>query len=227
MTAPPEPSARAYIREIISLLEQIERGCLESICLAGAVVARTVQAGRRVWVAPTTYTLHEEATGRAGGFIAVHALTDTALVAPGDCVLVGSPVGTSVKPIAITDESHARGAHVIALTNREFEEHADTILEDPSGRRLHEIADLLVDIPGPLGDGTFDLPEFGIRVMPHSGVTGVAVLWMIFSEALSILRRDGTPPLLYQCVNIRGARERNAEPLRKYLQTGLGYEGSR
>ena len=66
---------------------------------AATAVADCLAAGHRIWVATTTYCLHEEATGRAGGFIAVHVLDDAALVQPGDVVLIGSPVGTSARTI--------------------------------------------------------------------------------------------------------------------------------
>ena len=129
-------------------------------------MAQTLEAGNRIWVTPTTYSLHEESTGRAGGFIAVHVMNDAALVQPGDCILIGSPVGTSVRPVA-TLECQARGGYVIALTNREFENDPRTLLEHPLQHRLHEIADLLVDIPGPHGDGVFDIPELRLRAIPR------------------------------------------------------------
>ena len=216
-------SAQSYLAEIMKLLEQLGTKAQDSILRAGEVVAATLEAGNRIWVTPTTYSLHEEATGRAGGFIAVHVMNDAAHVQPGDCVLVGSPVGTSVKPISSTLECQARGAYVIALTNREFENDAETLLEHPLQHRLHEIADLLVDIPGPLGDGVFDIPELRMRAIPHSGITGMTAMWMIFSEALFLMRGRGITPRLYECVNIAGARERNAIQISGYISSALGF----
>lgn len=216
-------SAEIYLDEIISLLEQLAERAHDSILQAGEAVAAALEAGNRIWVTPTTYTLHEESTGRAGGFIAVHIMNDAALVRAGDCILIGSPVGTSAKPISLTLECQGRGAYVIALTNREFENDPRTLLEHPMQHRLHEIADLVVDIPGPLGDGVFEIPELRMRAIPHSGITGMAAMWMIFSEALSLMRARGSTPRLYECVNIAGARERNAVQIAGYLRTGLGY----
>ena len=120
-------------------------------------------------------------------------MNDAALVRNGDCILIGSPVGTSVRPISFTLECQERGAYVIALTNREFEDDPRTLLEHPLQHRLHEIADLVVDIPGPLGDGVFNIPELQMRAIPHSGITGMTAMWMIFSEALSLMRAGGQP----------------------------------
>ena len=77
-------------------------------------------------------------------------------------------------------------------------------------------------MPGPVGDGVFAVDELELRAIPHSGVTGMTAMWMLFSEALAILRERGTTPRLYQCVNEPGARERNAVQLAAYHETGIG-----
>ena len=215
-------SAEGYVREIRVLLDRLERDSLGSIKEAAAAVADSLAAGHRIWVATTTYCLHEEATGRAGGFIAVHVLDDAALVQPGDVVLIGSPVGTSTRTIDLAAGSGMRGGTVVALTNVEFEDDPETLLEHSSRTRLHELADIVIDVPGPLGDGVFAVEELGFRAIPHSGVTGMTAMWMLFSEALRILRERGTTPRLYQCVNEPGARERNAVQLAAYHETGIG-----
>ena len=215
-------SARAYANEITRLIRRLEADSLASIILAAEAIAASLRDGHRIWVASTTYCLHEESTGRAGGFIAVHILRDSALVQPGDCVLIGSPVGTSDRPITLTAECQARGGRVIALTNVEFEDDPRTLLEHPSRRRLHEVADIVVDVPGPLGDGVFEVEELDLRAIPHSGVTGMTAMWMIFAEALAILRSSGITPRLYECVNIEGARAKNAVMIAGYLDSTVG-----
>jgi uncharacterized phosphosugar-binding protein len=215
-------SAETYLREIRGLLDRLERDSLGAIREAARAAADCLVAGHRIWVATTTYCLHEEATGRAGGFIAVHVLDDAALVQPGDLVLIGSPVGTSSRTIDLAIGTHQRGGTVVALTNVAFEDDPETLLEHPTRARLHELADIVVDVPGPLGDGVFAVDELGLRAIPHSGVTGMTAMWMLFSEALAILRQRGTTPRLYQCVNEPGARDKNAAQLAAYHETGVG-----
>jgi uncharacterized phosphosugar-binding protein len=215
-------TARAYAAEVIRLIQRLEADSHHSIVLAAEAVAASLRDGHRIWVTPTTYCLHEESTGRAGGFIAVHILRDTALVQPGDCVLIGSPVGTSEKPITFTSECQARGARVIALTNVEFEDDPRTLLEHPSRTRLHDVADIVIDVPGPLGDGVFQVDELALRAIPHSGVTSMTAMWMVFSEALAILRTAGIMPRLYECVNVEGARAKNAVQIAGYLGSTVG-----
>lgn len=216
-------SARAYLEHVESLLHALGQDPQHAAILAAAhVVANTIESGGRVLVPPTTYCLHEESTGRAGGFMPVHVLTDSALVRPQDCVLIGSPVGTSPRPIDFALDAQTRGAFVIALTNSEFENDPRTLLEHPTRERLHAIADILVDVPGPFGDGVFEVPELGLNAMPTSGITSMTAMWMIFSEALSQLRSRHITPRLWECVNIDGARARNAERIEGYIRTGHG-----
>jgi uncharacterized phosphosugar-binding protein len=216
-------TAKHYLAEVMRLVERLGTDSYGSIVLAGQAVASSLTDGHRIWVTPTTYCLHEESTGRAGGFIAVHVLTDAASVLPGDCILVGSPVGTSDRPITLALECRRRGGRVIALTNVEFEDDPRTLLEHPSRKRLHEVADIVIDVPGPLGDGIFEVEELALRAIPHSGITGMTAMWMVFSEALSVMRAGGVTPRLYECVNIDGARERNEVQLAGYLESGLGF----
>ncbi len=215
-------SAKAYAAEVTRLIQRLATDSHDSIVVAAEAVAASLREGHRIWLPFTTYCLHEEATGRAGGFIAVHILRDAAMVQPGDCVLIGSPVGTSEKPITFTQECRMRGARVIALTNVEFEDDPRTLLDNPQRKRLHEVADIVIDVPGPLGDGVFEVEELRLRAIPHSGVTGMTAMWMVFSEALSILRAAGVMPRLYECVNVEGARAKNAVLISGYLESAVG-----
>jgi len=216
-------SARSYLREVVGLLERLGTEQYDAIEAAGGAVAACIEAGNRVWVPVTAHGIAEEVTQRAGGFVAVHVLVDAVTVRSGDCVLIGSPVGTANHTIDFALRAKVRGATTVALTNVAFELDPMTIVEHASGRRLHEIADIVIDIAGAQGDGVFAVEEIPFRVVPHSGVTLVAGLWMVFSHALELLRGRGLVPRLYQCDMVEGARARNAAQVEGYLLTGVGY----
>ena len=105
--------------------------------------------------------------------MAVHILTDPVAVQPGDCVIEGTPVGVTGLAVEWALKAKARGATLVALTNVAFEQDPRAVLEHPTRGRLHELADIVVDLAGPVGDGVFEDPHTGIRVLPHSGVTGM------------------------------------------------------
>jgi len=217
-------SADAYLEGVLPLVRRLGEGeARSSILEAGQAIARCLSDGRKVWVAQTSHCLHTEATYRAGGLIAVHILEDAVLVRPGDCVIEGTPVGTSSLAIDTALEAKTRGATLIALTNVAFEEDPRTRLEHPSGSRLSEIADIVVDVAGPFGDGMFMTTIPGENVIPHSGVTEMVAMWMIFSEAMTQMQQEQKAPRFYECIMIEGATARNHEQLDEYATTNLGY----
>ena len=217
-------SADDYLAGILPLVGRLgDDDVRANILRAGEAVASSLASERKVWVAQTSHCLHDEATYRAGGLIAAHILENVALVQPGDCVIEGTPVGTSNLAIDTALGSKARGATLIALTNVAFENDPRTIIEHPSGRRLHEIADIVVDLAGPIGDGIFEIGDPPIRVIPHSGVTGMVAMWMIFAEATSVLQARNKVPRFYECIMVTGAAEHNATEIDEYLRTNRGY----
>jgi hypothetical protein len=48
---------------------------------------------------------------------------------------------------------------------------------------------------------------------------------MIFASAADRLIAAGAPPLMWQAIQLAGATEYNHENLRRYRETGLGYQG--
>jgi uncharacterized phosphosugar-binding protein len=216
-------NAAGYLEAIVPLVERLGREPVASaIRAAGAAAAGALSAGGKVWITETTHCLHGEATHRAGGLMAVHVLTDPAAVQPGDCVVEGTPVGVTGLAIDQALKARTRGATLVALTNVAFEQDSRAVLEHPSRGRLHELADIVVDLAGPVGDGVFDDPHTGIRVLPHSGVTGMVAMWMIFAEAAAVLGERGEAPRWYECVALEGAAERNRREREAYLATGQG-----
>ena len=216
-------SAKDYLSLVTSLLERLGNEEYENIAAAGLAVATSLHEGHRIWITNTAHGVAHEATKRAGGFIPVHRLHDVVLVDPGDVILIASPVGVAQHTLAFAIEGRDRGGVVIALTNVAFEREPTTVVEHESGKRLHQVADIVIDIAGPTGDGVFDVPELQLRAIPHSGVTLTAGLWMIFSVALDEMRTRGITPRLYECDMIEGARAKNAAQIDAYLRTGVGY----
>jgi uncharacterized phosphosugar-binding protein len=216
-------NADSYLDAVLPLLEGLRGDA--GIVRAGEAVAASIGSGRRIWLARTSHTLHGEATHRGGGLVAAHVLHDALAIEPGDCVILGAPAGTTAAAVEIALETVRRGGVLVALTSLAFENDRDTVVEHVSGKRVHELADVVVDLGGPAGDGVFEQPDDvpGMRVIPHSGVTGVAALWMIFAEAVACLEHEGKTPLFFQSELVAGARARNVSELARYRATGAGY----
>ncbi len=229
MTTPAEegPSAHAFGDIILERIAWVVREQLPAIERAGVLIADAIAAGHRVWVTQTSHTLHLEATHRAGGFMAADVLEGVASIERGDVVLLGTSAGTSAGTVDLAITSREHGAVLIAFTQVGFETDPRVGSAHPSGRLLHEVADLVVDLGGPFGDGEFVLPGTAVNILPASGATGVVALWMTFAEAVKRLAEQGHSPLVWQSNLLAGSSERNAELHREYESTRLGYFTSR
>jgi uncharacterized phosphosugar-binding protein len=215
--------AEQFLDAIIPQLERLRTGQLEPIRRAGSLVAGAIAGGHRVWIAQTTHCLHGEATYRAGGFMAAHILEDPIVLERGDVVVEGTPAGTSGLAVETAIAAKARGAALIALTQLVYEQDPRIVLQHPSGRRLHELADVVVDLGGCFGDGELDLPGEDVRILPSSGITAMTAMWMIFAEAVEQLIARGLMPLMWQSILVPGATERNERLRERYLRDRAGY----
>ena len=60
----------------------------------------------------------------------------------------------------------------------------------PSGKRLFEVCDLVIDNHGCIGDAELEIEGFAGRVSPTSTVTGAAIINAICAEAAEMCIRD-------------------------------------
>jgi uncharacterized phosphosugar-binding protein len=137
-------------------------------------------------------------------------------------VIVGTSAGTTEGPVKLALAAREAGAVVIALTGLAFETDPRIRPGHPSGRLLHEAADIVVDLGSPYGDGEFELD--GVAILPSTGATGVVALWMIFAEAVATLRVEGKAPLVWESNLLPGAIERNAAVAAQYERSRRGFD---
>jgi uncharacterized phosphosugar-binding protein len=183
-----------------------------------------------------------DAYARAGGLACVHPILDpalspaaglelarvertqgrgTALLAgqdlrPGEVVLVASSSGVNAVPVEVALGCRERGLRVVALTN--LEQAKATAPRHPSGARLHELADVVIDNRCPPGDAALALVS-GDRVGPLTTVVGAAVVAALCARVAELLLEQGLRPPVLVNQNLDGspAAEHNAELLAPYL----------
>jgi len=215
-------TAHAYFDRMMPRLSTLGESQLAAIQQAGQVAADAVAGGGRIWVAKTTHCLHDEVTYRAGGFMAIHPLEDPVTIEAGDAVVIGTNAGTTELTVETALIAHARGAKVIALTQMPYETDPNVPAEHPSGTKLHEHADVLVDLGGQTGDGELTMGN-GFLIIPGSGVAAMLALWMILPEAVDRLEAVGKTPSMWQSMQMPGATAGNLARLGAYRRTHIGY----
>lgn len=208
-------AAHRYAHQVLTRLESAIDGQSTEIEAAAVAVADAIDSGHRVWIAETTHCLHDEGTYRAGGLMAVHRLTDPVAIEGDDAVLIGTNAGTTALTVDLALISRERGAVPIALTQLPYEMDPRLVPEHTSGKRLSEVADIVIDMGGQYGDTelTFTSEDRSFAAIPGSGVAEVMIMWMIFARATELLCERGTPPLIWDSMQMPGV---HAENLRRY-----------
>jgi uncharacterized phosphosugar-binding protein len=129
----------------------------------------------------------------------------------GDVLIVASNSGSNAVASRLVECVRPAGVRVIAVTSIHHATSAEARATELP--RLHELADVVVDNGGTVGDASVDVPGFDRRVGPTSTAIGAAIVNAIVAEAVGLLVERGTPPDVYTSSNTEGGDEANARYL--------------
>jgi uncharacterized phosphosugar-binding protein len=217
-----------YANKILERLSSIVSDQIEPINAAALAIADAIGTGHRVWIAETSHGLHDEVTFRAGGLMAVHRLSDPVGIEAGDVVVVPTNAGTTHATVDFALIGKERSATTVALTPMSYETDPRLTPEHVSGKRLNEVADIVVDIGGRYGDTELDFTSGGcsFSAIPGSGIAASLAMWMIFAEATEMLCERGIPPLIWDSMQMPGVHAENLKRFADYRATRIGYSAS-
>jgi uncharacterized phosphosugar-binding protein len=187
--------------------------------------------------------LAREIIGRAGGLVCVNGMPDptggfienqvgygTVLAGrydrryelrAGESIIVISNSGKNSAPIEVALYAKEKGLNVIGLTSLSMSSTAATV--HPSGKKLHEISDHVLDNLGVPGDTLIDLGG-GLMSGPTSTLVGGMLLNLLMLEVMSWMQAQGHPLPLLRSQNLPGAIEHNrkvGEPYKHRLSKQL------
>ena len=120
--------------------------------------------------------------------------------------MIASNSGVNGSILGIALAAKTRGHKVIAVTSMD---HTMKVTpKHPSGKRLSEVADIVIDNLAPFGDSTLEL-EGGIGVGAVSSLTAAFIAQRITIGVAEAMRRRGKTPPVYISANIPGGDEHN------------------
>ncbi|MDQ7907228.1 SIS domain-containing protein [Phytohabitans sp. ZYX-F-186] len=131
-----------------------------------------------------------------------HRLYDLAPVDPRDAFVIASNSGVNGVVVALALLVKERGHDLIAVTSLEHSGRVSPL--HPSGKRLCDIADVVLDNGAPYGDVA--LPG---QVGAVSSVTAAVLAQMVVAEVVARLAEAGQTPPIYLSANIPGGHEHN------------------
>lgn len=222
-----------YQQKALSILQKIIETQEDAILSASDTVAKHIANNGILYLLGSGHSLITalEASGRAGGLVPIDIIFDKTFGKierlPGyaeyllkdydvdnGVVIVISNSGRNPLPIEVAIESKKRGAKVIALTSLA---HSNAVTSrHPSGKRLFEIADIVVDNCCEPGDAVIEIEGAPGRVGATSSVACTFIINSILVEAVENLVKMGiTPPILISA-NLDGSDEHNDRLRAKY-----------
>ena len=242
-----------YFDHIITILQETVERESANIDLCAQKIVETTVAGGRTYFFGCTHAgiLAQEAFYRTGGLAVINPILPPGLTCdvtpitltsalervdglgariadsvgfePGDLFFVHSVSGRNAVPVEMAARAKERGAFVAALTNLEYSKASSP--RGVLGKRLFEVADLVLDNGGCFGDADVKIEGFPQKVAPTSTVVGAAIVNAIVAEAVAGFVERGIDPPVFLSANIDGGDQYNAEVLRKYAGQ-ITYMGS-
>ncbi len=191
-------------------------GTGHSHLLAEEVFYRAGGLAHAVPMLDTAVMLHENAieatyTERREGFAA--ELLRHYPVAAGDVLIVASNSGRNAVPIELAMLGKERGMRVAALLN--LEQSRAWPSRHSSGKKLADVADVVIDNCGTNGDVWLDLPGMPGRIGSTSTIIGALIIQLILVQGVENALARGVAPEIYISSNTSGD-DHNDKLLRKY-----------
>jgi len=140
-------------------------------------------------------------------------------LAPGDVLIVSSVSGRSALVVEVARAAQQMGVRVVAITNVAYSRAVES--RHSSGKRLLEIADVVVDNCGVVGDAILEVAGVDTAVAPTSGVAFCYIIWALVAEAVARMVARGLRPHVYRSVNLPDGEEFNARAEQAYRETGV------
>ncbi|HEX6140344.1 MAG TPA: sugar isomerase domain-containing protein [Candidatus Limnocylindria bacterium] len=223
-----------YFLALDEILARVREANRDSIADAAAIVADTIAADGIVHAFGSGHSqlLAIELAGRAGGLAGIQVILDPGqgkaetlegyaativrdyAFEPRDCLIVISNSGRNPSPIEMAMMGREHGMKVIAVTAADFSRSVSS--RHSSGRRLLDLADVVLDTRGAAGDAAVHIEGAPADVGPTSTVVGAALLNAVMAEAVAELVRRGVPPPILVSQNTDNFAEHNEALRRRY-----------
>ncbi|MEC9488690.1 MAG: SIS domain-containing protein [Halanaerobium sp.] len=135
-------------------------------------------------------------------------------IKPEDAFILVSNSGRNGAIIEIALEVKRRGMPVIAVTS--LEHSSRTTSRHPSGKKLYEIADVVIDNCGPYGDALLPVEGMDMQVCSISSISNAFIAQSMAAEVIKHLLEQGVQPPVFISQNVDGADEFNERLRVKY-----------
>jgi uncharacterized phosphosugar-binding protein len=139
----------------------------------------------------------------------------------GGVMLVVSNSGINANPIEMAMVSQAAGLTVVAITSLAHSQVVES--RHSSGKKLYEIADIVIDMHGVPGDAVVDLPNSTLKSGATSTAIGSAIIQAIGTQAAALLAERGIEPPVLISANVPEGDAHNEKLRARYRPRMVRY----
>ncbi len=140
-------------------------------------------------------------------------------VRAGEVMIIASQVGVNSLTIEAAEESKRKGLVVVGIESRQICDAlpADCVSRHHSGKNLHDIADITIDVKIPYGDGVIEIEGVDQKTGPVSNILIFFALQSVVIRTVEKLAAAGVCPPIWKSLNVPGGDEVKARYLEKYV----------
>lgn len=234
-----------YLDGLMELLTRIKEEEKEALAEAALLMADAIEGGNNIFGFGCTHSSLpiQDLVYRAGGLVVVNpifgpgiqsldvqpatmtsaierlegyaeVLLDNHPIEEGDVLIVVSVSGRNAVPIEMAKIASERGIKVIGVTSYEYTKNVES--RHPSGKKMYQFADVVLDNKVPKGDAMVGAEGFPVRFTPASGVTSIALLHTLVTMVIEELLERGVEPPVLIAANVDDSMEHNKRVWDKY-----------
>lgn len=134
----------------------------------------------------------------------------------GDVIIIHSVSGRNSVTVDMAKAAKEKGLTVIVVTNMNT---ATTVTSrHPSGKMLHDFADIRIDNHGDRGDASVQIGDFPQKVASTSTVIGAAILNAVMARACELLYEEGIEPPVFMSGNMDGGDAYNKRVIAEHAE---------
>lgn len=230
---------KIYLEKIRGMLDQVEKQEMEAINRAGIEAGKSIADGKVIHIFGSGHSdlIATDCFMRAGGLACINKITDQTFgraerlegygrvlvekydFQPGEVIIIISNSGRNPVPIEVAMYAREKGLKVVAITSMNHSKAVKS--RHSSGKKLYEVADIVIDNHGEVGDACIELDGVSGKTGATSTVIGCTILNMILVKAAQTCNELGKEVPIIISQNLDGTDEHNKNLWRKY-KTRLG-----
>jgi len=235
---------KKYLKEVSNIIDKVLETQLDKIEATARIIVEAAMSKNSIYIFGCNHAgiLTQELFYRTGGLAIINPVTapgltldarpvtltteierlngygriivDSLKLKENDVLIIHSVSGINNVTVDMALRAHELRVKVIVITNMAYTSKVKS--RHHSGKRLFELADLVLDNCGAYGDAAVAVEGMQLRVGPTSTVIGAAIMNAVVVESAALFIEKGIIPPVFMSSNMEGGDEYNARILEEY-----------